>query len=256
MKNINYLGPNIDGLKFQHGGQIQYECPSKTTAQELSRKFEPVFASWAKQFGAPAIVLTAPNGYTLQISADLADEDDIFFASTNAVYQSFQEGMVMSAVNTAISIDSVSNDTPQVAIANMLLPMPLLEKMQEIFSDSSKKICIFRRTDQVQVAVSQAVAEDIIGSTPLEAVQGRTRFDFWERRRLEDYLSQESKQLIPNDPGSEVVIKWQGYSPVTRDNWREWETKIFAIQIGATQYEVAETLEIRSIAKPVGAVQS
>ena len=225
---------------------IHYPCDSETEAIAVLQQFEETLAYWAFRLHKAFARITAPN-LQYDIPAELADE---------AIAMTHTTSMSDQMVQAVLHNDNEDlDDNPEMAIAALYYDVPLYEKLHELSQDRDRKIAVFRQRDQKQVALSYGIRVNIIGATRLEAVTNRTRHNFWELQRLDDYIRTEAPQIDP-DRGNSIIVKWQGYSPATRENWREWECEVFAFRIGNEVYEVSETKDIHPISKPIGAAMA
>jgi hypothetical protein len=210
---------------FADGGQAVIKAPSLAIAHALLKTAD-FLEVWAYKFGG--ISVTYPNScvpYHIPAPATIDEE-------SGGISMNDRQG--------------------KIGFVNDGVPLDLIRFVADVFSEPDRKLMLVEVSSDRQLVVSQAVQSQIVGATYQQAAQ-RVRSDYWELRDLEDFRRDWKQRLEPNNSDSEITVKWRGYSPVTRSNWRRFSSSIRLVEISGVHYHLVESLGTENIAKPSGA---
>jgi len=150
----------------------------------------------------------------------------------------------------AMNDDIVFIARPGICLDSLRLSAPLLRVFEEWLANPEVKGSLIRRSDQRQVALTEAVAANILGGGTLEEAIKRRREDYWYLPDLEDFRREVQQRLEPNNPQSTYEYKWRGCDR-NKQNWREFAHQFRLIQDSyGVLYEVAVNLGVKPIAVP------
>lgn len=203
------------------------EAPDQATAMAVAES--PSIEAIAQEFGGIDITFPgAQKGYHIPAPYPISTEGGV-----SPIKEKEEDGEFHAAFEMS------------------LIPGSLIKYVSLVFNEPSKKLILVRLKDEKQVVVSKSVAPHIIRASCAQAAQ-RVRSDYWELQALADF-NRDWKQSLTID-GSSKRYDWEGYSPVTRSNWRRFSIDVRLIKIGNELYHLVESLGTQNIQEPVGAV--
>jgi len=139
-----------------------------------------------------------------------------------------------------------------IQLDSIKLSLPLLRVFEEFLEFPDRRYCLIRRSDQRQLAVSEAVRSQVLKSgVSLEEVVKRRRQDYWHLPNLEDW-QRVSRELEPNNQNSRLEYSYIVHD-TTCNNWRRFTSEFRLIQCPVTQviYEISQGLDVVPVASPI-----
>lgn len=146
----------------------------------------------------------------------------------------------------------INHSISGVTIAPMKLSLPVLQALEEFLENPSERYTLHRRSDQRQVAVSEAVRSQILLSgVTLEQACGRVRQDYWYLPDLEEFIRNSQQQLEPDNPDSSIIYSFRLHD-TTGNNWRQFTNEYRLIQCPLTHeiYEMGLGFDVMTIDDP------
>lgn len=202
------------------------EAPDQATAMAVAES--PSIEAIAQEFGGVDITFPGTlKGYHIPAPYPISDEGGLAPSEGNQSDGDFHAAFEMD-----------------------LIPGSLIKYVSLVFNEPSKKLILVRLKDEKQVVVSKSVAPHIVQASCAQAAQ-RVRSDYWELQKLADF-NNDWKQSLEID-GTSKRYAWEGYSPVTRSDWRRFSIDVRLIKIGNELYHLVESLGTTPIQKPMGA---
>lgn len=141
---------------------------------------------------------------------------------------------------------------PGIQLDSIKLSIPLLQVFEEFLEFPERRYGLVRRSDQRQLAVSEAVRSQVLKSgVSLEEVVKRRRQDYWHLPNLDDW-QRVSRELEPNNPNSKLEYSYIVHD-TTHNNWRQFTSEFRLIQCPVSQviYEVSRGLDVIPVASPL-----
>lgn len=141
---------------------------------------------------------------------------------------------------------------PGIQVDGIKLSIPLLRIFEEFLEFPDRRYCLIRRSDQRQLAVSEAVRSQVLKSgASLEDVVRRRRQDYWHLPNLDDW-QRDSQALEPNNQNSKLEYSYIVHD-TTHNNWRRFTSEFRLIQCPITQaiYEVSRGLDVVPCLSPI-----
>lgn len=213
---------------------------------------------WQLAVGNSRFVLTAP---------DFKSADKFIQKQTDKVLQwlanwGFNECLVyypncqkpyrIPASLCAVNIMTQSIYLPGIQLDSIKLSLPLLRVFEEFLEFPERRYGLVRRSDQRQLAVSEAVRSQVLKSgVSLEEVVKRRRQDFWHLPNLDEW-QQVSRELEPNNDNSRLEYSYIVHD-TTLNNWRRFTSEFRLIQCPVTQviYEISQGLDVVPVVSPL-----
>jgi hypothetical protein len=213
---------------------------------------------WQLAVGDNRFVLTAPNF----CSADKfiqKQTDKVLqwlanwgFSECLVFYPNCQKPYRIPASLGSEVIMTQSIYLPGIQLDSIKLSLPLLRVFEEFLEFSDRRYCLIRRSDQRQLAVSEAVRSQVLKSgVSLEEVVKRRRQEYWHLPNLEDW-QRVSRELEPNNQNSRLEYSYIVHD-TTCNNWRRFTSEFRLIQCPVTQviYEISQGLDVVPVASPI-----
>lgn len=141
---------------------------------------------------------------------------------------------------------------PGIQLDSIKLSLPLLRVFEEFLEFPERRYGLVRRSDQRQLAVSEAVRSQVLKSgVSLEEVVKRRRQDYWHLPNLDEW-QKVSRELEPNNDNSRLEYSYIIHD-TTCNNWRRFTSEFRLIQCPVTQviYEISQGLDVIPVASPL-----
>lgn len=213
---------------------------------------------WQLAVGNNRFVLTAPNFLTADNFIQ-KETDRILqwlinwgFSECLVFYPNCKQPYRIPASLCSEVIMTQSIYLPGIQLDSIKLSIPLLQVFEEFLEFPERRYGLVRRSDQRQLAVSEAVRSQVLKSgVTLEEVVKRRRQDYWHLPNLEDW-QRVSRELEPNNPNSRIEYSYIVHD-TTHNNWRLFTSEFRLIQCPVSQviYEVSRGLDVIPVASPL-----
>jgi hypothetical protein len=213
---------------------------------------------WQLAVGDNRFVLTAPDFYSadkfIQKQTDKVLQwlANWGFSECLVFYPNCQKPYRIPASLGSEVIMTQSIYLPGIQLDSIKLSLPLLRVFEEFLEFSDRRYCLIRRSDQRQLAVSEAVRSQVLKSgVSLEEVVKRRRQEYWHLPNLEDW-QRVSRELEPNNQNSRLEYSYIVHD-TTCNNWRRFTSEFRLIQCPVTQviYEISQGLDVVPVASPI-----
>lgn len=192
---------------------VVIRCKSEREARSALRSEYSKFVDLAELFGKPKALLKYPNcrGNGFEIPAKS---------------QQFEKGRqeLMATYGSII--------TPAVFTEMPLILSPGIRRALDTIAENPGDQWFLHRISadlnrMTQIAATESCQSLIIGATVQQAI-GRDRRDYMLPEDLERVRAEIRQQM---GLGDSIQIKWRGYSPVTRSNWRRFSYEYTNIEL-------------------------